>query len=137
MDVPLEISFRDVVKTDDLEALIRDQATKLERVCNRLASCRVAVEQPHRHPKSGSWFRVRIDLTVPPGKEIAVKREPGEGDIHEDLHHVIVSTFKSAKRKLRDVAAKNRGAVKTKSGRAGDALVRGTLKSRKASWKGA
>jgi len=38
MQVPLKITFRNVRKTPDLEALIDKQAAKLERVCNHLAS---------------------------------------------------------------------------------------------------
>ena len=46
MQVPFEITFRNVRKTSDIEALIDKQAAKLERVCNHLVRCHMAVEKP-------------------------------------------------------------------------------------------
>ena len=66
MNVPLEISFREVEKTQSLEDLIRGEAASLEEVNDHVSSCRVSVEQPQKHLKSGSPYRVRIDMTVPP-----------------------------------------------------------------------
>ncbi|NLP01042.1 MAG: HPF/RaiA family ribosome-associated protein, partial [Fibrobacter sp.] len=34
MQVPLEITFRDVEKTDEMEELIRKKAAKLDRICD-------------------------------------------------------------------------------------------------------
>jgi hypothetical protein len=65
MQVPLNMTFRNVRKSADLEALIRKQARKLERVCSHLVSCRIAVEKPQAHQKSGNPFRVRVDVTCP------------------------------------------------------------------------
>ena len=53
MKIPLEIAFKGIEHTDEIEALIREEADKLERVCNYLMSCRVAVEKRQQHQEVG------------------------------------------------------------------------------------
>ncbi len=101
MKVPLEISFRKVEHSGEIEDLIKEKAAKLEKVCDYISSCRVAVEKTQEHQKSGSPYRVRIDITIPPGHEIVIRREETEGDIHESLEMEIREAFKAAGIKLR------------------------------------
>jgi cold shock CspA family protein/ribosome-associated translation inhibitor RaiA len=113
MQVPLTVTFRNVNKNAAIEDLIRNQAAKLERVCDHIVSCRVAVEKPQEHQKSGNPFRVRIDVTVPPEHELVVTREAGEGDLHEQLRTVIRDAFGAMRRRLRKLVEKQHGDVKT------------------------
>jgi cold shock CspA family protein len=80
MNVPLEISYRGVDKTESIDALIREKAERLERFCNYLSSCRIAVEKPQAHQERGSGYRVRIDMTVPLGHELVAHRGASEGE---------------------------------------------------------
>ncbi len=112
MQVQPEITFRNVAKTVAMEELIRENINKLEKVCDHIMSCRVAVEKPQQFQRSGSPFRVRIDLTVPPGHEIIVTREPSEGELHDGLPFLLRDAFKSARRRLRDLVDKKHGVVK-------------------------
>src|ERR671918_639744 len=112
MQVPLNVTFRNVGKSDAIEDLIQKQATKLERVCDHIVSCRIAVEKPQEHQRSGNPFRVRIDVTVPPEHEIIVTREAGEGDLHEELSTVIRDAFAAMRRQLRKLVEKQRRDVK-------------------------
>ena len=113
MQVPLNVTFRNVRKSDAIEDLIQKQATKLERVCDHIVSCRIAVEKPQEHQKSGNPFRVRIDVTVPPEHELVVIREAGEGDLHERLPTVIRDAFGAMRRQLRKLVEKQRRDVKS------------------------
>jgi len=113
MEVPLEITFREVDKSDDIEQLIRQKAAKFEKICGAIISCRVAVESPHAHQQSGSPFRVRINLRVPPGHDLVVRRESSEGYLHEKLPVVISETFDTAFRRLKKLMQKQQGQVKT------------------------
>lgn len=112
MKVPLEITFRGIEKSDFLEGLIREKAAALEKVSDRVISCRVAVEVPQQHQRGGRPFRVRITLNVPPGHEVAVRREATEGSIHDELPSVIRNAFDAARRKLKRIIEKQRGEVK-------------------------
>lgn len=113
MKVPLQVSFRGIHKSDGIENLIREKAEKLERLCDHLMSCRVAVEKPQKHLHSGNPYRVRIDMTVSPGHELVIRREPGKGNMHDPLDVVIRDAFDSATRKLRKTVQQQRRAVKS------------------------
>jgi cold shock CspA family protein len=115
MEIPLEITYRGVQKTDGIESLIREKAAKLDKICDKLISCRVAIESPQQHQNSGSPFRVRINMRVPPGHELVVRRESTKGDIHDPLHTVLRIAFDAAHRQLKEHVEKKQGDVKTKS----------------------
>lgn len=106
MYVPLEISVKNLEKTETMEELIREKTEKLERVCDHIAGCHVSVEKPQEHVKSGTPYRVRIDLTVPPSHELVAKQEPGQGEIHDGLETVIRKAFAKAERQLKKLVEK-------------------------------
>ncbi len=113
MQVPLKVTFRNVRKSPRLEALIAKQAAKLERVCDHVISCEVAVEKPQEHQRVGNPFRVRIDVTVPPEHELVVTREATEGDLHERLPTVLRGAFDAMRRQLQKLSEKQRKEVKS------------------------
>jgi len=115
MRVPLKITFRNVRKTPDIEALIGKQTAKLERVCNHIISCRMAVEKPQVHQRTGNPFRVRIDVTVPPQHELVVIREASAGDLHERLPTVLRGAFGVMRRQVKKLTEKKRRQVKNSS----------------------
>jgi cold shock CspA family protein/ribosome-associated translation inhibitor RaiA len=112
MQVPLEISFKGIVNTTEIEDLIRSRAAKLERVCSYITSCRVAVEKRQEHQRVGNPYRVRIDITVPPGHELVVRREPTQGDMHDPLEVVLRHAFDVAARQLQKLVSLQHGDVK-------------------------
>lgn len=107
MKAPLEISARDVRINEETEELIRDKASKLKRIHDRIIGCRVKLDLPHRSQRSGLIYSVRIEITVP-GDELIVKREPDK-----DLHAAIVNSFETAQRRLKEYSERQRGEVKT------------------------
>ncbi len=129
MTLPLQVTFRNMKHSGEVEDWIREEVEKLETFYHRIIGCRVAIEVPHRHHKKGKPLHVRIDLTLP-GKEIVVKREPvvkhrapvnGEAALsshavvpspHGDLQLVIHDAFKAAARSVQDFARRQRGEVK-------------------------
>jgi len=101
MNIPLQITIRDVEHSEALEAHIREKATKLDEFFKHIMSCRVVVEVPHKHHQQGKQFNVRIDIGVP-GSEIVVNR-----DHAEDVYVALRDAFDAAKRRLEDYARKN------------------------------
>jgi cold shock CspA family protein/ribosome-associated translation inhibitor RaiA len=112
MQLPLQVSFRKIRKTAAIEDLIRAQTAKLERVCDHIVGCKIAIEKPQKHQRSGNPFRVRISVTVPPEHELVVTRESSEGDLHEQLPTVIRDAFSAMRRQLRKLVEKQHGDVK-------------------------
>jgi ribosomal subunit interface protein len=107
MQIPLQITIRDIEHSKALEARIRSKAAKLDEFFSHIISCRVVVELPHKHHHQGKQFNVRIDIGVP-GSEIVVNR-----DHAEDVYVALRDAFDAAKRQLEDYARKVRGDVKT------------------------
>ena len=106
MQIPLQITIRDVDHSEALETHIRDKAKKLDEFFDRIMSCRVVVEVPHKHHHQGKQFNVRIDIGVP-GSEIVVNR-----DHAEDVYVALRDAFDAAKRQLEYYARKLHGNVK-------------------------
>ena len=44
MQIPLQITFRHMERTDALEAKIREKAQKLEQFAEHITSCRVTID---------------------------------------------------------------------------------------------
>src|SRR3954462_3070646 len=113
MQLPVEISYRGVEKSEELEDLIRTKAARLDKFCDHITRCEVAVEQPNQSQREGSPFRVRIDLTVPPGHELVVDEKQTEHEMHEPLTKIINDAFKTMERQLKDLVERQRRDVKT------------------------
>jgi cold shock CspA family protein len=112
MESPPEIVFRDVTKTAELDALIRDKIAKLNEIHPNLISCNVAIERPQKHQRGGSPYRVRVDTRVPPGHELVVKSAPMDSDMHTSLDSIIRETFKTLRRRLAELKEKQEGETK-------------------------
>jgi ribosomal subunit interface protein len=111
MQLPLQITFRDIAHSDPVEQYVRQKAAKLDALDPRVMSCRVAIEMPHRHARHGEHFRVRVDITVP-GGEIVVGHAPGDKKAYEDLYAAIDAAFDEAGRRLQDFVRRQRSDVK-------------------------
>ena len=111
MQIPLQITIRDIEHSDILEKHIRDMAVKLDEFFEHIISCRVVVEVPHKHHHQGKRFTVRIDIGVP-GNEIVVNHNHDE-----DVNVAMRDAFDAAKRQLEDYARKIRGDTKVHESR--------------------
>jgi len=114
MRVPLEITYRNVKKNDDIEKLINDKAAKLNDFHDNIVSCRISIEQIQEGKRSGKNYHVRIDLRVPPGKELVVHRKSREEGSGEGLRTVITDAFKTMDRQLKKIKQKQRGGPKSR-----------------------
>ncbi|MGJ0535126.1 MAG: HPF/RaiA family ribosome-associated protein, partial [Methylocystis sp.] len=109
MQIPLQITVRDMPHSHALETYIREKVQKLDAFFGRLVSCRVVVEVPHRHRQQGNQFNVRIDMGVP-GNELVVTR-----DHHEDPYVALRDAFDAAKRQLENYVRRMRRETKAHS----------------------
>ncbi len=113
MQLPVGISYRGVEKTDAIDLLIRNKAERLNRFCDHISRCDVVVERPNHAQHSGNPFRVRIDLTVPPGHELVADERQTEHEMHEPLTKIVNDAFKTMERQLKDLVERQRHEVKT------------------------
>lgn len=113
MQVPVQISFHGLDKSDAVEARIREKVAKLEQYFDRITGCRVVVERHHRSAHAsanGQPYHVSIVLEVP-GDELIVKRDPKRDDSlkdHEDIQIALRDAFAAMGRQLKDYVARMR-----------------------------
>ena len=101
MQIPVDITFKELGRSEALEAKVRDWVDKLERVYDRIVRCEVLIETPHKHHRTGRQYHVRVRLTVP-GSEIVVSHDPGPDGAHEDAYVALRDAFTAARRQLED-----------------------------------
>ena len=106
MKKPLEVRFEGMERSETLEAAARAKAARLEHFCEDLMSCRVTIEQIHKHQRHGRPCAVRLDVTVP-GHELTVSRVQDE-----DAYIALRDAFDDMTRQLEDVVRRTRGQTK-------------------------
>ena len=109
MQVPLQITLRNLSPSSALTERIRRKVAKLEALGRHVIGCSVTVDAPHRHSDKGRQFSVRLDLRVP-GREIVVTREH-----HEDVYIALRDAFDVAARETEAQTRIVRGKVKARA----------------------
>lgn len=113
MKVPVQISFRDFPSSDALSAAVQKRADKLDHLYDKIISCRVVVESPHRSHHKGNIYHVRVDVTVP-GEEIVVGRDVAKGGAHKDVYIAVRDAFDAMERQLKGYLRRKRVRVHMK-----------------------
>ncbi len=104
MTVPLEIHFHGLDKSDAIETRVREKFAKLEKHFDRMNSCRVVLEAPHRNPAKAKIFQVKIEISVRGGKPIIINHERAGAHANEDLPLTIRDAFDAALRQVDELA---------------------------------
>jgi ribosome-associated translation inhibitor RaiA/cold shock CspA family protein len=102
MQIPVDITYKEMEPTDALDLRIREWVAKLERVYDRITRCEVIVDAPHRHHRRGREYHVRVRLTVPGGRELVSSHDPGPDGAHEDIYVALRDAFTAIRRQLED-----------------------------------
>lgn len=76
VQIPIEVAFHNIQSTPWAEEEIRARVAKLEKIYDRLTTCRVRVERRARNSARTIPPVVRIELSVPGYKDIVVAHEP-------------------------------------------------------------
>ena len=112
MQLPVKISYRGLEKSDQIDNLVFDYAARLERFCDHINRCDVAIEQTNHTHQKGNPYRW-IDVTVAPRHELVADERRTDNGTHEPLKKVIHDAFKTMERELRRVVEKQRREIKT------------------------
>jgi ribosomal subunit interface protein len=100
MQVPVEIIYRNVDKSEALETRIREKIAKLNSKFERMISCRVVVEKANHQQNSGNSYSVHIDVTMP-GGELVVSEHSGKDRLmDEKVYAAMNSAFSAIERQL-------------------------------------
>ena len=106
LQVPLEIAFHNIESSPRAEEEIRARVSELERLYDRLVSCRVRIDQRAKDRSGTIPPVVHIELGIAGRGDVAVSHEPDHllrKYQHPDLHKAISEAFRIAERRLLDV----------------------------------
>jgi ribosome-associated translation inhibitor RaiA/cold shock CspA family protein len=112
MQVPIEIAFHNMESSPWAEQEIRTRIKKLEKIYDRLISCRVRVD---RRAKPGAGTIppvVRIEMGIPGRKDLVVAHEPDHLQRKfqtPDLHNAIHEAFRIAEDQLAELKKQREG----------------------------
>jgi len=110
----IDITFHNLDSSPAIQEEIRTHIAKLERMYDRITTCRVSVEADHNQHRTGKVYDVHVDLVVP-GQELVVSREPHKAKqkyASPDIHTSIRDAFRAAERQLIEYKEQLRGDVK-------------------------
>lgn len=108
MTIPVQITFRHMETSPAVETRVRELANHLGVFSDRIQSCRVVVDSPHRHHHQGKVFAVKVQLGLP-GEDVVVDMERPQRDGHEDVYVVLRDAFDAARRQLQQRMSSLRG----------------------------
>lgn len=115
MKLPLQITFRDIDPSPAIRAAVRERANRLDAMCDRLISCRVAIEAPNRRTHHGpSQYTVRVDVKAP-GIELVAIHQPST-ETQNDLYVIVDRAFDDMERQVDEWNAMSRWYVKRHDG---------------------
>jgi hypothetical protein len=111
MPFSLEVAFRNMEPLRPLEALVREQAAKLDLFADHILSCRAVTEPVGKHRRHGNLYRVHLDFTMPDAR-ISVTHSPGRRDGHTDAGVALRDAFDAARRRIGAYLRRRQGFVK-------------------------
>ncbi len=74
MQLPPEISLRNIEMTPLVDKLIARGIAGLEQLCDYIIRIRIALEQEQGRHRTGNAYRMRIDIRIPHRADIVVRR---------------------------------------------------------------
>ena len=112
MQVPLQITFRNMETSEKIEADIRKRVDKLTSHHPEIISCHIVVEAPAQRHQKGGLFRTRIDISCPEGKFVINREPPAQHKEAEDVFLSLRDAFNAVDRQLDEYSCKRKGEVK-------------------------
>ena len=106
MQLPVQITIRDIPPSETLTLHIKERVKKLEKFADNIMSCRVVLDVPQKHQHDGKTYNVRIDLTIP-RDEIVVNKIR-----NKNVFIAIRDAFNAAERQLKSHETRKRGEIK-------------------------
>jgi len=115
MQTPLELTFRHMEPTPEIEALVHEKVARLEKLYSGITSCHVYVQAPHQRRRHGNLYEVTVELRVP-GDTLSVHQTQHDVAEHEHPKVAIRDSFAAMERRLKQWKDAVSGEEKTHEG---------------------
>lgn len=112
MQVPLELTYDGIPRSGWVDDYVEDRVSRLEHICDDLIACRVVIERAQHHKNKGNPYRARVEITLPPKKDLVGDKQGTVEDPHVQLRPIIRKAFEAVEKQLKKEMARRRGDVK-------------------------
>ncbi len=101
MQVAPEVKFKDVDRSQWVEAYVGERLEHLERFAERITSCRVTVTQEQGSRQKANRYSVMVEVRIPPNRDLAAKKERDILDMQAELPALINAAFGAIETQVR------------------------------------
>ena len=112
MQTPVDIAFRRCEPSEEIRSEIAAQVQRLEKISDRITSCRIVVNGPQTRHRQGDLFHIELRIALPKHKDVVVDRWHGEAGEREHPRVAIREAFDAAARQVENAMRDLRGEVK-------------------------
>lgn len=112
MQVPLEITYNHMSRSDWIDDYIKSRVDKLEQFNGDLVSCRVIVEQTQNPHRTGNPYRAHVSVSLPAKRELVAEKTETVTDPQVQLRPIIRHAFEAMEKQLKKENGKRGGRVK-------------------------
>jgi cold shock CspA family protein/ribosome-associated translation inhibitor RaiA len=116
METAPHIDFQGMEASDEVRERIAHRLSRLEERYGRVTACRVTVRAPSGRHQTGGLYEIKIHLSLPDEREVAVDRTPHLDERFQSLDFALDDAFNRASRQLQDEVRLMRGKVKHHAG---------------------
>ena len=108
MQVPAEITFKDVRRSRWVEGYIAERVKHLEKFARDITRCHVTLSREQSSQRKGNRYCVMVEVRVPKQHDLAVRKQKQIQDMQTQLPAVINAAFGAIETQLKRTVARRR-----------------------------
>jgi ribosomal subunit interface protein len=109
MNIPPEITFHEVDRSEWVENYIAERLQRLDKFAQGITRCHVTLTREQSSHHTGNCYSVMVEVRVPPQHDLAAKKQKEIKDPPTQLPAIINQAFGAIERQLKKTAALRRG----------------------------
>jgi hypothetical protein len=106
MQEPLEVIYRHLDGSPQLDDFIQKHVEKFDHIFDRITSCQLVIEKAQKSVLPGGLYKVRISILMPRRHNMVVKKEANINGTFQKLSLLIGSALKAAIREVEKIKEK-------------------------------
>jgi ribosome-associated translation inhibitor RaiA len=95
------ITWRNVQRSEAVQAIFRKRIEAVEKICPNAVGLRITLDAPQKPRHTARGFDVRLHLEVP-GPDLDVARTVRHGHASDDLVPAVSATFTALEKRVRE-----------------------------------
>ncbi|WP_043526453.1 HPF/RaiA family ribosome-associated protein [Litchfieldella xinjiangensis] len=101
MQVPLEITYHHLDRSEWLDDYVKSRVAKLEQFSPDMVSCRVTIEQAQHQHRTGNPHRALVEVSLPAKRELVAEKTERVTDPQVQLRPILRHAFEAMEKQLK------------------------------------